>query len=129
MCWLGQNEDGFVSFLVSDGGRPKDILTEAINVLLQNSIMPGVISPFLTQTVHGFLYQYENTLFYRAVVGAFIDEDVVDLDDNTVAIEFNFETETWARVIELNGERNRIQQHVYFNNVHLVTVENDGCYL
>lgn len=125
MCWLGQNEDGFVSFLVSDGGRPQDFSTEAINVLLQNSHERGVVSPFLTQTVHGFIYQYENTMFYRAVVGSFIDEDILDLNDETVAIEYNFGSKSWARVIELNGERNRIQQHVYFNNVHLVTVEDD----
>ncbi|HWW39673.1 hypothetical protein [Pedobacter sp.] len=127
MTWLGQNQEGSVSFFVSDGGRPQDISTQAINVLLQDSTHPGDVSPFLTQTVRGFLYQYENTIFYRAVVGIFISEDILDLDeDNTVAIEYNFETQTWGRVIELNGERNRIQQHVFFNNIHLVTIEEDS---
>src|SRR5439155_1173040 len=42
------------------------------------------------------------------------------------SIEYNFDTETWQRVIEKNGERNRIQKHIFFNNVHFVSVIGDN---
>ncbi len=126
MVWLAQNQDGLVSFVASSGERPVDISTQAINVLLENSNVPEGLSPFLLDTARGFIYQYENTVFYRVSAGDFFDFGILDLNQSAVSIEYNFETKTWARVIELNGERNRIQQHVYFNNAHLVTVLGDG---
>ena len=73
----------------------------------------------------GFLYQYENTIFYRASAGKFLGIGDLDIEDNANSIEYNFDTKTWGRCIELNGERNRIIKHVYFNNTHLVTVLGD----
>lgn len=125
MVWLAKNQDGLVSFVVSTGQTPEDISTEAINVLLENSTHPDMLSPFLVTEVDGFLYQYENTIFYRAAAGTFMDFGDLDIIDNANSIEYNFSTKTWGRCIELNGERNRIQKHVYFNNQHLVIVQND----
>ncbi len=50
---------------------------------------------------------------------------MLDVRDSAYCIEYNFDTKTWHRCIELNGERNRIKQHIFFNNKHLVTVEDD----
>lgn len=125
MVWLARNADGLVSFMVSNGQTPEDISSQAINVLLENSTHPNTLSPFLITEVDGFLYQYENTIFYRAGAGTFMDFGDLDIIDNANSIEYNFETKTWGRCIELNGERNRIQKHVYFNNTHLVIVQND----
>lgn len=125
MVWLSKNADGLVSFMVSSGQTPEDISSQAINVLLENSTHEDVLSPFLLNEVDGFLYQYENTIFYRASAGTFVNFGDLDIEDNANCIEYNFETKTWGRCIELNGERNRIQKHVYFNNQHLVTVIND----
>lgn len=125
MVWLAKNQDGLVAFMMSNGQTPKDISSQAINVLLENSIHPDTLSPFLTTEVDGFLYQYENTIFYRAAAGTFVGFGDLDIIDNSNSIEYNFETGKWGRCIELNGERNRIQRHVYFNNQHLVTVQND----
>jgi hypothetical protein len=126
MVWLGKNSNGLVSFMASDGGQPVDISTQAINVLLENRTdIDNGLSPFLRATTDGFLYQYENTIFYRVSAGIY--ENTQLLDPNTFAnsIEYNFETKTWGRVIELNGSRCRIQKHVYFNNKHLVIVQGD----
>lgn len=125
MVWLAKNQDGLVSFMVSTGQTPEDFSTDAINVLLQNSTHPDTNSPFLVTEVDGFLYQYENTIFYRASAGTFMDFGDLDIVDNANCIEYNFKTKTWGRCIELNGERNRILKHVYFNNQHLVIVEDD----
>ncbi len=125
MVWLAKNEEGLVSFMVSTGQAPQDISTEAINVLLENSTHSDVLSPFLTTEVDGFLYQWENTIFYRAVAGNFMGFGDLDVVDNANSIEYNFSTQKWGRCIELNGERNRIQKHVYFNNQHLVIVQDD----
>jgi len=125
MVWLAENEEGLVSFMVSNGQTPQDISSQAINVLLENSTHPETLSPFFTTDVDGFLYQYENTIFYRAVAGTFVGFGDLDIVDNANSIEYNFETKTWGRCIELNGERNRIQKHVYFNNTHLVIVQGD----
>lgn len=125
MVWLARNIDGIVSFMSSNGQPPEDISSQAINVILENSTGPEDLNPFLTQDSDGFLYQYENTVFYRVAAGAFLDFGILDLEDSANALEYNFATGTWARVIEVNGERNRIQRHIYFNNIHLVTVQND----
>ncbi len=125
MVWLAQNEEGLVSFMMSNGQKPEDISSQAINVLLENSTHPDSLNPFFTTEVDGFLYQYENTVFYRVSAGTFIGFGDLDIIDNANSIEYNFETKTWGRCIELNGERNRIQKHVYFNNQHLVIVQGD----
>lgn len=125
MVWLAKNSNGLVSFMMSNGQAPQDISSQAINVLLENSQYQDVPSPFDNNEVDGFLYQYENTIFYRASAGLYKGFGDLDIDDNAKSIEYNFETQQWARVIELNGERNRIQKHVYFNNQHLVTVQDD----
>ena len=125
MVWLAKNANGLVSFMMSNGQAPQDISSQAINVLLENSTHPDVLNPFQNQEVDGFLYQYENTIFYRAGAGTFLNFGDLDIIDNANSIEYNFETGQWGRVIELNGERNRIQKHVYFNNQHLVIVQGD----
>jgi hypothetical protein len=125
MVWLAKNQEGLVSFMMSNGQTPQDISSQAINVLLENSTHPDTLSPFLITEVDGFLYQYENTIFYRAIAGIFIGFGDLDITDNSSSIEYNFETQKWSRCIELNGERNRIQKHIYFNNTHLVIVQDD----
>lgn len=126
MVWLAKNANGLVSFMSSNGQAPQDISSQAINVLLENSTHPDNLSPFLATEVDGFLYQYENTIFYRAGAGRFVGFGDLDIVDNASCIEYNFETGKWGRAIELNGERNRIQKHVYFNNMHLVIVQDDS---
>jgi hypothetical protein len=125
MVWLAKNSNGLVSFMMSNGQAPEDISSQAVNVLLENSTHPDTLSPFLVNEVDGFLYQYENTIFYRAGAGTFVGYGDLDIIDNANSIEYNFETGKWTRCIELNGERNRIQKHVYFNNQHLVIVQDD----
>lgn len=128
MVWLGKNNNGLRSFMMSNGQTPVDISSQAINVLLQNSMYDSGLSPFQIGPVNGFLYQYENTIFYRASAGDYLNYGVLDVENNisnAESIEFNFSTGKWGRVIELNGERNRIEKHVFFNNMHLVTVQGD----
>lgn len=125
MVWLSRNAAGLVTFMQSDGTKPQPISTQAINVLLQNSANSAALSPFLANQVDGFLYQYENTIFYRASAGDYLNFGDLDIEDNANCIEYNFDTNTWNRCIELNGERNRIVKHVFFNNTHLVTVQDD----
>lgn len=126
MAWLARNSDGLVEFIMSDGQSPKQISTQAINVLLQQNYGKiDALSPFLTSTTFGFLYQYEDTVFYRASAGRYNENQFLSLEDNAESIEFNTNTQTWHRVTELNGGRNRIENHVFFNNIHLVTVQQD----
>jgi hypothetical protein len=126
MVWLGKNLNGLVSFMASDGGQPVDISSQAINVLLENAADDdNGLSPFLRNTTDGFLYQYENTIFYRVSAGIYDNTELLDPTTFANSLEYNFETKTWARVIELNGSRCRIQKHVYFNNKHLVIVQGD----
>jgi hypothetical protein len=125
MVWLGRNSTGLITFMMSGGQKPEPISTQAINVLLENSTHDEQLNPFLVNEVDGFLYQYENTIFYRASAGKFLSIGDLDIEDNANSIEYNFDTKTWGRCIEINGERNRIVKHVYFNNKHLVTVLGD----
>ena len=123
MVWLGKNRSGLVTFMVSRGAQPQPISTQAINVLLESQVNSNGLSPFLSDNAVGFLYQWENTVFYRVSAGKFLDFGQLDLEDSKNALEFNFNTQKWHRLIEINGERNRIQKHVFFNNKHFVTVE------
>jgi|SRR5579863_866555 len=126
MVWLAKNTSGLVTFMVSDGSQPVPISTQAVNVLLENATnTDNGLSPFLRATTDGFLYQYENTIFYRVSAGIFDDTELLDPTTFANSLEYNFETQKWARVIELNGSRCRIQKHVYFNNKHLVIVQGD----
>jgi hypothetical protein len=125
MTWLARNSSGLVTFVSTGGQKPENISSQAINVLLQNSTHDNNLSPFLTSETDGFLYQYDNTIFYRASAGTYMNAGDLDIEDNAHCIEYNFSTGKWGRCIELNGERNRIVKHVYFGNKHLVTVAGD----
>jgi hypothetical protein len=122
MVWLARNRNGLITFMSSDGQMPKPISTQAVNVLLQNS-MGDNLSPYLSQMTDGFLYQYEDTVFYRVSAGKSDMTDILDFMSTANAIEYNFSTESWNRCIEINGEKNLIQKHIFFNNKHIVTVE------
>jgi len=126
MAWIGQNQSGLVQPVVSNGQAPQPISTKAIDVLFQKSSNMSNVSPFVFFDANGFLYQYENTVFYRLSAGQYQGFEILDQESNANSIEYNFDTQEWNRSIELNGERNRIQKHLYFNNMHLVTVQGEG---
>ena len=127
IVFLAQNSDGLLQFMKSNGGQPEKISDEAIDVLLQRYVNRlGNDNPFLVENSNGFLFQYENKILYRMSGGDYVDYQILDQEQDANSIEFDFDTETWHRVIELNGNRNRVQLHVYFNNMHLVTVTGDN---
>lgn len=125
MAWVGENRAGLKQILVSSGNAPEPIATDAIEVLFQNLTTDGNLSTFLTGPLNGFLFSYENNIFYRLTSGTYDDTKLIDAEDKGNAIEYNFNTKSWKRVVEKNGQRNRIQQHIFFNNVHYVTVVKD----
>lgn len=123
MVWLARNSDGLLQFMMTSGDQPVVISSKAIDVLLQRlTNVLGSDNPFLSDNSNGFLYQYEDTIFYRMSGGPYDNNQI--LGDITVGntVEICFDDNTWHRCIEVNGERNRIQYHVYFNFKHLVTV-------
>ena len=127
LVFLARNSDGLLEFRMSNGGQPERISSKAIDTLLQKYTNTyGSANPFLSSNSNGFLFQYENTIFYRMSGGDYFGYGLLDQEQGANSIEFNFETQTWHRLIELNGERNRIQNHVYFNFKHLVTVVGDS---
>ncbi len=131
MAWEGKNSEGLIQIFSSAGQTPKPISTKAIDILFQRNVrqnIVGSLSPFLNGQADGFLYQWENTIFYRISAGQFHNYGILDVETDANSIEFNFDTQSWNRVIEKNGERNRIQKHIFFspNNVHLVSVRGDN---
>jgi hypothetical protein len=127
MVFLARNSDGLLQFMMSEGGQPRRISSKAIDTLLQDyTNRLGSNNPFLVANSNGFLFQYENTIFYRFSGGPYTGTGILDQVQNAEAVEYSFEADEWHRVIELNGERNRIQEHVYFNFKHLVTVIGDS---
>lgn len=125
MVWVGQNRNGLVQPMISTGGKPQRISSKAIDVLLQRDANADALDPFTTGESDAFLYDYENTIFYRISAGPYTGSELVDEISTAHSIEYNFDTKTWHKCIEANGERNRIQQHIFFDNRHLVTVLND----
>jgi hypothetical protein len=126
MTWVGQNRAGLIQTLMSTGDAPKPISTGAIAVLFQNLTTTGNLSPFLTGPLNGFMYSYEDTVFYRLMAGNYDDTGLIEAEDLGNAIEYNFNTQSWERLVEKNGQRNRIQRHVFFNNIHFVSVFDDN---
>lgn len=127
MIFLARNSDGLLQFMRTYGDQPKVISSKAIDSLLQRyTNLFGAQNPFLVSNSNGFLFQYENTIFYRMSGGDYRDYGILDQEQMENSIEFNFENDSWHRCIELNGERSRVQYHVYFNYKHLVTVINDN---
>lgn len=126
MVWVAKNKDGLFQVMASQGGLPKKISTKAIDVLFQRYTNAGMDNPFLAKNTAGFLYQYENTIFYRLSAGDYDNTQILDQTQTNNSIEYNFDTETWERCIECNGGRNRIQRHVFFNSKHFVTVDSDN---
>ncbi|HWY33659.1 MAG TPA: hypothetical protein VNX68_03370, partial [Nitrosopumilaceae archaeon] len=124
MVFLARNSDGLLQFMVSYGSdQPKVLSTKAVDTLLQKYTNDfGAANPFLSPNSNGFLYQYENTIFYRFSGGDYTGTGILDQEIQNDSIEFNFETNDWHRLIELNGERNRVQFHIFFNYKHLVSV-------
>lgn len=127
MAWEAQNRNGIIQIMASiEGRKPQAISTKAIDVLLQRIANADSTNPFLNNQSDGFLYDYENTVFYRVSGGKYTGTQLLDQVSTANSIEYNFDTQTWHRCIEKNGERNRIQKHVFFNNMHLVTVQGDS---
>lgn len=122
IVWLAQNRNGLVQFMSSNGQMPESISTQAINVLLQQSAAGGPTARFLTETASGFLYQYEDTIFYRVSAGPEEKNGNLLIGTSAACLEYNFDTGTWARRIELDGDRNLIHEHVFFNGYHIVSV-------
>lgn len=126
MVWMAQNQDGLIQVMMSRGGYPEKISTKAISVLFQRNSRTGDLSPFLQFNSDGFLYEYEDVVFYRLSAGFYTGTQILDQETNNNSIEYNFETKSWQRCIELNGERNRAQKHVFINNRHFVTVQGEN---
>lgn len=125
--FLARNSDGLLQFMASKGGQPEKISSKAVDTMLQNYTNTyGINNPFLLSNSNGFLYQYENTILYRMSGGPYTGTGLLDQTQGANSIEFSLEGSEWHRCIELNGERNRVQNHVYFNFKHLVTVVDDG---
>jgi hypothetical protein len=124
LVFLARNSDGLLQFMVSYGSdQPQVLSTKAIDTLLQKYTNEfGPSTPFLSPNSNGFLFQYENTVFYRFSGGNYTGTGILDQTIQNNSVEFNFEINDWHRLIELNGERNRIQYHVFFNFRHLVSV-------
>jgi hypothetical protein len=125
MVWEGQNQSGLIQVVASGGDAPVPIATKAIDVLFQNSASESLLSPFVEFDANGILYQYENTVFYRLSAGDYQDFQLLDIQTSSNSIEYNFDTKQWCRVIEMNGERNRIQKHIFFSNRHLVSLQGE----
>lgn len=127
MVFLARNYEGLLQFMMSTGGQPEPINNKAISTLLQQyTNLYGRNNPFLSRRSNGFLYQYEDVIFYRMSGGEFSDTQILDQEQSANSIEYNFETKEWHRCIEVNGNRNRVQLHLYFNDEHWVTLENDN---
>lgn len=120
MCWLARNRNGLIEFMQSNGQMPTSISTQAISSLLQQEIDDEQFTSFANEA-EGFLYQYENNIFYRVSSGNGIPTNEF-ISGDAYSLEYNFNTKTWQRCIEFEGIRNLIKKHVYFNKKHIVSV-------
>lgn len=126
MTWVAQNKDGLFQVMTSQGQLPEKLSTKAIDVLFQKYSNAGPDNPFLDRNTAGFMYEYENTIFYRISAGDYDATEILDQLQGSNSLEASFDTGTWERCIEANGGRNRIQRHVFFNKKHFVTVDRDN---
>jgi len=127
MTFYARNSNGLRQIMTTTGDIPKKISSKAIDVLIQRYANASPYSsPFISGDTDGFMYQYEDTIFYRFSAGNYTGTGILDQELTANSLEFNFDAGTWSRCIELNGERNRIQRHVFFNNRHFVSIQGEG---
>jgi hypothetical protein len=125
MAWVGQSSGGQVQALTLMGSQPQPINSNAVDVLFQdveNAL--SVSNPFVTERLSGFLYQYENRVFYRLSAGNY-DPTVKFANPLISSIEYNYAMDKWSRCIEADKQRNRAQRHIFFANMNLVTVQGE----
>ena len=126
MVFLGKNKNGSVAVMASNGGAPQNITTKAIDILFRRDAVSDQDSPFVSRTTYGFLYEEDNTIFYRLATSTFDDYNDIDIDTSANSIEYNFETKKWHRLTEYTGDRNRAQRHMFFAGRHLVSILGEG---
>lgn len=126
MTWLARSKNGLLQIMATDGSRPTDITSRGINVILQNVSNSTIIPPFIEQFSIGFMYQYENVIFYRISFGSSTFVNNTEMDEISECVEYNFDTKSCQRVIELDGDRCLVKRHVFFNNTHFVSVEDEN---
>lgn len=128
MAWVGKNFEGLIEVVSMENGQlPQSISDSAIAVLLQRLQNISKLNPFLPlSNVDGFLYSYDDTIHYRLSIGDYTDTQLVDQVLPATSIEFSYDSKKWNRVTEKNGERNRVQKHVFFGGRHLVSVLGDS---
>ena len=127
IAWLAQNRNGLVTFVSSNGQSIDPISSQAINVLIQRIASAVGSESLLASDVNGFLYQYEDTVFYRASIGTYVPYKTIGNASFARTVEYNFNTKTWHLCTELNGQRNIIDQHEFFNNKHIVIGHGQTC--
>ncbi len=72
LTFLARNRSGLLQVMTSFGGaKPETISSKAIDVLLQRIINVNSNTPMSTLNADGFLYDYENTVFYRFSAGIY----------------------------------------------------------
>lgn len=124
MVWVSKNRAGLIQIMAMMGSQaPQPISDKAIDVLLQRLANLQKLDPAVMLTnVDGFLYDYENTMHYRISEGSYTGTQLLNQTPASNSFEYNFDNAKWNRVIEKNGERCRVQKHVFFENRHLVSI-------
>lgn len=102
IAWLGTSRYAFPTVLLSTGGTPQTISTEAIE-----SIINSLTKPLECE---GFLYEQLGHYFYQ--LNFFIDN---------VSLLYDFNTTKWTRLSDFTIERlHPIRQTTYYQNKNLV---------
>lgn len=99
--FLSSHEEGVGSFMISDGGVPIKISTEAIDLVLRSLTNPAdCVSTVYKEAGHVFI---ENTF----------------TADN-VTFVFDLVTRKWSRKVYFGDNRSIINSHIFWQGIHIV---------
>lgn len=113
LCWLSKTENGVSSVLLTTGGDPISVSTEAINAEFEKY-------EDVTDAT-SYIYKNENgNVFY-----------VINFTTENKSWQFHVNSklpldERWSRLTYRKDDRNLANAHTYFNGKHYVLGHNDG---
>lgn len=109
LVWLGQTKEGKFSVMMSNGGPPFRISTDAVD---------KVLSTFASEDIadaSAYMYTNNGHTFY-----------CINFTGGNTSFVFDFTTQMWFTQAMEDGSRHIAQAHAYFNNTHYALSYKDG---
>lgn len=109
LVWLGQTKEGKFSIMMSNGGPPFRVSTDAVDSTLATFAAEDIAD------ATGYLYSLNGHTFY-----------CLNFTGGNTSFVFDLNTQQWYTQAMEDGSRHIAEDHGYFNNTHYAVSYDDG---